>query len=401
MFAERPELEGQFDGFTFYPNTLSHGGHTDFGSPGLYGGYEYVPSEMDRRSDESLVSKQNEALRLMPALFSGAGFRTTVINPPYANYQWIPDVSIYDGMQGVEAYALQDAYTEIAREKYGIDEPRDMYRTFVFWSLMKGMAEALQDVWYQDGRYLTVRHYSDVQNSLITEYASLDMLPDITDASSDESGFLLIGNGVPHEADELQMPDYTLAMEVDNSSFDDPTAVKLEGCWEMASDERARESYHVNAAMYLRLGAWFDWLREQGVYDNSRVIVVADHGSASHLFESMEFEGGPNVCMFNPLLMVKDFDAHGFATDDTFMTNADTPTLAIEGLIDNPTNPFTGNPVNSDEKTGHPQLVTASMHWRLGQQNATTFDTSDAPWYSVHSNVFDANNWTKVKEAEE
>ena len=50
------------------------------------------------------------------------------------------------------------------------------------------------------------------------------------------------------------------------------------------------------------------------------------------------------------MLLVKDFGATGFTTSDTFMTNADVPTLAMAGLIENPVNPFTGNPINSSFK---------------------------------------------------
>lgn len=31
-------------------------------------------------------------------------------------------------------------------------------------------------------------------------------------------------------------------------------------------------------AAMLRLGEWFDYLREEGVYDNTRIILVSDHG---------------------------------------------------------------------------------------------------------------------------
>ena len=49
----------------------------------------------------------------------------------------------------------------------------------------------------------------------------------------------------------------------------------------MPQDYITREQlahYHANAAALLRLGEWFDWMREQGVYDNTRIIIVSDHG---------------------------------------------------------------------------------------------------------------------------
>lgn len=105
-----------------------------------------------------------------------------------------------------------------------------------------------------------------------------------------------------------------------------------------------------------------------------------------------------NVQNVNPLLMVKDFDAHGFTTSDEFMTNADVPTMAVEGLIGGATNPFTGVPITSDEKTAHDQLVTPSQHWETGEGN--TFDVSDAPWFSVHDDIFDPDNWERLEEGD-
>ncbi len=46
IMVERPELKEKFDGFTYYPNTISFGMHTNFGAPALYGGYEYSPVAM-------------------------------------------------------------------------------------------------------------------------------------------------------------------------------------------------------------------------------------------------------------------------------------------------------------------------------------------------------------------
>ena len=34
--------------------------------------------------------------------------------------------------------------------------------------------------------------------------------------------------------------------------------------------------YQVNMAAFLKLGEWFDYLRENGVYDNTRIIIVSD-----------------------------------------------------------------------------------------------------------------------------
>jgi len=98
-----------------------------------------------------------------------------------------------------------------------------------------------------------------------------------------------------------------------------------------------------------------------------------------------------DMSLFYPLLMFKDFDSHGFETSDEFMTNADVPTLATHGLVENPVNPFTGKPVNSDEKTAHEQFISLSEDWAITENNGNTFSASR--WASVRDNIWDEANW--------
>ena len=96
VMAEKPELKQQYSGFTWYPNTVSFGMHTNFTSASLYGGYEYSPVAMNKRTDMTLEEKHNEAISVLPVLFSENGYKTTVIDPPYAGYTTWPDLSIDD-----------------------------------------------------------------------------------------------------------------------------------------------------------------------------------------------------------------------------------------------------------------------------------------------------------------
>ena len=55
-----------------------------------------MPYEINARENESLKDKNNEALMVMPVLFMNEGYKVTVCDPPYANYNWVPDLSIFD-----------------------------------------------------------------------------------------------------------------------------------------------------------------------------------------------------------------------------------------------------------------------------------------------------------------
>ena len=407
IMAERPELETQFDGFTYYPNTISFGGSTNLGAPALYGGYEYTPTAINARTDETLRDKHDEALLLMPTLFSGAGYRTTVVDPPYAGtYDHVSDLSIDDGLENTEALSLQDAYTSQLKRRFGITLGRDMNRRFFMHGLFKAVPLFLRGLTYDNGNYLSTVITNPTRGTLLREYSELEVLPEVTEVSDGQGGFALICNEVTHEPDIMQLPDYLPSDNVDNEGLEDMSRFTLDGVTihmdgNPTLSEMRLGHYHVNAAALIELGKWFDWMREQGVYDNTRIIIVADHGRGLEQFDGWDIDGHDmNIQNVNPLLMVKDFDAHGYTTSDEFMTNADVPTMALEGIVEDPHNPFTGVAINSDEKYAHDQLITASQHWETTGESGTTFMTSDYPWYSVHDDIFDPSNWTRLEEGD-
>ena len=147
--------------------------------------------------------------------------------------------------------------------------------------------------------------------------------------------------------------------------------------------------YQCNMAAMIQLGAWFDSLREQGVYDNTKIILVSDHGHGMGQVPELIQEDGMDAEAFYALLMVKDFGATDFTASDTFMTVADVP-------IQDPTNPFTGNPINSEDKTAHDQYLFRSFDWDIYVNNGNTFLPGD--WYTVHDDIWDRDNWKLVAE---
>ena len=403
IMAERPELKAQFDGFTYYPNTLSHGWYTNFGAPGLYGGYEYVPAAMNSRPNESLQDKHNEAILVMPTLMSSAGYRTTVVDPPYAgNYTWDGDLSIYEGLPNTEAYNIDGAYTDYVKDKLGISTNSDLNRKFVYYSVLRTVPELLQSRIYDGGRYLAAEGDVYPKQTMIDQLSVLEVLPEMTDTRSTSGGFILLGNNTTHEEDYLQLPDYEIAQVVNNTGLEDWSRFELNGIsLKGMSNDFPLMHYHVNAAALIRLGTWFDWMRKKGIWDNTRVIVVSDHGRNLAVLDDLIIDKDLDVMQVNPLLMVKDFDSKGFKVSDEFMTNADTPTMAMEGVVDNPVNPFTNTPINNEEKTQHDQLVTLSWNYNVEINRGNVFNTSDAPWYSVHDDIFDHSNWTRYETYED
>jgi len=159
--------------------------------------------------------------------------------------------------------------------------------------------------------------------------------------------------------------------------------------------------YHINMAAMIQLGKWFDYLRENNVYDNTRIILVSDHSWPLFSMEDTILNSDNkivfnddskllNIELYCPLLMVKDFNSQELVTSSEFMTIADVPTLAMENLIENPKNPYTGKAISSAEKTAHEQFVL--LTWANGDNSGATFQPGY--WASVKDKVLDKNSWT-------
>jgi YidC/Oxa1 family membrane protein insertase len=135
IFDESPGLHSVYKGFVFYPNTVSFNGYTSIGAPPLFGGYEYTPREMNKRDEVPVVTKHNEALLMLPRIFSEAGYSVTVTDPPYPNYSIKEDLRIYDPYPGVKALATDSVYTKLWIKEHDINFPStsDVLKRNLFW----------------------------------------------------------------------------------------------------------------------------------------------------------------------------------------------------------------------------------------------------------------------------
>ena len=414
LFQEKAELKKEFDGFTYYPNTISYGKSTNFGSPALFGGYEYVPAELNKRSTESLASKQNEALKVMPVLFEQNGFDVTVCDPTYANYHFASDTSVYNDYPDIHTYVTKGRYLDEISSQYRFSSNN---RNFFCYSLMKCSPLLLQYLIYDNGRYMQPKTDDEEENLRYTHYGTsvasglnldfmgaynvLEKLPEITKENTNSKGsFILMTNDTTHDVILLQEPEYEPEENVDNTEYDNEHLDRFstDGKEMNVSGVTQYSHYECNMGAMLRLGEWFDYLRANNCYDNTRIILVSDHGRTLKQFSQLIYDNGDNSKTdmegFAPLLMVKDFNSTGFKTSDEFMTNGDVPTLATEDIIQNPKNPMTGKAITNDVKYSEDQYVLSSDEWSTATNNGTQFLPGD--WYAVHDNLWDMNNRKRV-----
>lgn len=298
IFNEKPKLRESFEGFTCYQNSFSYGIFTNVGSPGLYGGYEYIPAEMNRRADERLEDKHNEALKVMPKLFHNAGYDVNVVNPTYAGYDWIPDLSIFNDIENMTASITNGKFSldEYGYEPESIRQNEMRKRNFFCYSMFKVSPLLLQPYLYNKGDYneakgeeipmiqtvSNINKADGYSEAFMDSYAVLCHMDDMTRISDNKTGvFNMMSNDTTHSEVMLQEPSYTPAAHVENQDSD-RTRVDREGKELLFTDDYQVRHYQINMASMIQLGKWLDYLKEKGVYDNTRIIIVSDHGRDLH-----------------------------------------------------------------------------------------------------------------------
>ena len=219
-------------------------------------------------------------------------------------------------------------------------------------------------------------------------YSVLDYLPQMTDfTENDQGSFLLIESQVPHESVELQAPDFVPVKKVTDK-----------GPLEEWKDDYGCIS--TNTAMYRLVEKWIEYLKQNECYNNTRIILVADHGvglsgNPDNFFtEDAELSFNPDHN--HPLLLVKDFtdetSKNEFRTDSSFMTNADVPSLAFSGIIENPINPFTNNPIVKHSQKEAYGVCSDGMY-DPGKNGTYAYTFKNGTLFNVTDDMSKYSNW--------
>ncbi len=383
ILIEHPALKSSLDGFTYFPNTISMSYYTTLGAPGLFGGYDFTPWEINKRKELSIREKHNQSLLVMPTLFTEAGYEVTVTNLPYENYNMQPVEQIYKDLPNLRRIKTQGAYSDywyksnnmkpLAQTSYLIK------RNMIYFSLFKIAPPPLRVIIYGLGYRLLSNPYKDYAY-LIDTYAPMSYLSKLFDTTAKGNQFIIFDSELPHSPGFLQAPEYKPVENVSNFG---------------SSRFSNNAYYHVNNAALLRLGEFFDWMKANGVYDNTRIIIVSDHGHATQtgIFTEQIPNSKEVKEELQALLLEKDFNSHGeLSFDATFMTNADVPTEALKNINDNPKNPFTGNLMKVEDKSKYVKISIAPMQ-SLRTRDDKAYTVSDNEWLTVRDDIFDETKW--------
>ena len=392
-----PEFKEKFQGFTVYKNVISFGANTITAAPAMYGGYEYVPIEINKKNEE-LVQSHNEAITIMPKILSDEGFNITVAEIPYDNYYEVNKESVWDKINNVKSVYLEESIKSKTLEDNMVNTKNTMNRNFIYYSIMRVAPVMLKNQIYDDGKYLNKNNIDQYGTLFLENFAILENLNNLIDVTNDNTNnAFFLHNLLSHEPTDLY----------DKNFY--PNGFRFEG---------SKEYLDVAIACMIHIGNFIDYLKENKAYDNTRIVIVSDHGGvdagnefdkSNQILTLNKYKPGEfALCYpqsFNPLLMYKDFGDTTYKESDEFMTNADTPYLILNGISQNIINPYTEKEINMDYKLDNDDFyiisnVKPQVGYYIGKEK---FVSENGFWeiYNKNENrIYNGLNWKIIFEDE-
>ncbi|WP_297278144.1 YidC/Oxa1 family membrane protein insertase [uncultured Brachyspira sp.] len=381
-FKRNEEFRKAMDGFIFYTNTVSPGANTITGTPALYGGYEYMPYEISTNGTYNITNVQNEALLMIPLLLKEYGYSSVSIAPPYANISG--DLSIFNTNENIKAFNSFNIEKELNNYLSSVSDGKKLYSEsykdiFIRFSIFKSLPIIFRHYFYSNGDWFYP--FKFFINGTIIPYIELSSVTNNINFNDNGNYYNIMENLTTHNIDYFDsnyMPQL-------NQSIPNTYDLTVFG------DNVSSRVYYANVAAIKLIINFINYLKENNVYDNTKIILVSDHGFfVSHNTE--DFYGDIKfINTYNSILLYKDFNSSGeLIMSSNFMTVADTPYLTVNH-IRNAINPFTKKNITNDFKTNGVYML------ELNDLNFNFYEKRYHfnNYYYVKDNIFDTNNWKK------
>jgi hypothetical protein len=381
-------LATRLSGFTWYPRTVSAGENSIAGVHGMLGGYDYTPDAMNARG-KPLRDVSIEAFSILPYNFSHKGWRVNVVSPRGLGFTMAGDCS-YLEMPGVTCTHIPKSLSKTAAEQLGfplMDLAKSNYSNLLeMLGAMRGGPYVAKEVLLARGPWQDFLDHS--AGTTFREWAELRGWPALSDTDAAGPNMNFVSNILPHEpyymgSDCMPRREREFPSEEVLSSFGNDFA------WVHAVTARCT---------LLAVADYLDFLKAQGVYDNTRILIVSDHGIVGPVADnsSRARAGGtqyPEFVRTRSLLLVKPRAATGpLAISEDFLPNAEAPRIACEE-IGGCTNPYlNGKPIATLGRDD-PFHVTI-VPWQFNLQNLDSFVIREQ--YELRGrDPYDARGWQR------
>ncbi|MES2640734.1 MAG: hypothetical protein V4850_14660 [Myxococcota bacterium] len=390
ILVAEPALAQRLDGFTWYPRTLAAGENSIAGLHPLLGGYDYTPDEMNR-AGRPLRDQSVESFAILPYNFTAKGYEAHLVNPHGLGFTMEGDCSFLS-IEGLECASMPASLVADAAAATGVPVAELSKASYSDLLVLLGvMRSAPYLVKAAVGELGPWREFLDHSAATtLKQWAELEALPALTRTDAPTGSLNIVMNMLPHEPyfmgedcrprrTRLVLPDEEVAARGYASLFDLQHAVAARCTLLLVAD-------------------YVDWMKKEGVYDNTKVVLVSDHGIVGPVEDrsSRAIAGGTqsrDFVRFRSLLMVKPRGARGvMATSEEFLPNAEVPRILCEE-IGGCVNPYlNGKPIEALGRND--PFYVSLVPWQFNLQSPDAFRI-DEQMVLTGKDPYDVTGWRR------
>lgn len=390
LMDTHPEMSAYFDGFTWYKNTVSMMPSTHSALPFIIGGHQF------QNSNTSQLEKAKQAYAMWAERLDD--YSVFYYNPT-ANEEAYPEIIPYINDNFDNAFATQqntDYVPYWKTHKLGYEKDHDVFdnvpyfltRPLYAFSLFRTLPLSYKQKLYQDkswGDFInsssSIGYYQHQRKRYMSDDVVLDSLAHLITADSPKKTFKIYWGESTHPAFYL------------NQSCQVAYKEMVEGSFDLHSFDSMMNALLCN---FERVEKWFEKMKEIGIYDNTKIVIVSDHGRHNSFTTEEKKDAfvldneGNNIInneqfiehrrMF-ALLMVKDFKEHGaMKISSRLMSNADVPSILASGTSEHKFPELIQDPITLSEEAA---------------RNRTLSYYGANPPITVQSDVYDIDHWIR------
>ena len=356
---EEPEIKELFQGFVNYPNALSVSPMTAPSISAIFTGFASTPERMNENDTTTISNKITMATKAFTSKIRSKGFDITSTRMIYSRI----DKNGYDTYLPFWDGDWTLKLNKVLRREMGYT---------ILWenSLFYCVPLFLKPTVYNKGKWIYGEPKAEEITNQTKPYNFLQVLPKISNTNNQNPSFIYIHTMASHHPWDLI--DENGVFHADVSPYEN-------------------NKWTINT-----LGKWISWMKKNDVYDNTKIVILSDHGP-----HWIHYHGDPDIDVpfiqndstninlkvatsLNPLLLVKDYNSHGTIKEDwRFMSNADAPAII-----------FDENDPTKGEAKANRVLRTCNVAWDSDFGNSYVFKLRSV--YDVENNYLDLTKWKRI-----
>jgi YidC/Oxa1 family membrane protein insertase len=399
ILQDEPGLANKLQGFTWHSNIVSTGNRTINGLPSVFGGFDYTVSAVNRRQTGSLKDKVSDAYKIYVENFSAKGYDVLYSDPFWFGLERKGDCELFNDLyeKTGKGSCIHSIGKQVDRKRQQFaDADRFDYfaglaRQYAAVTLFRIAPYSLRERLYDNGNWLGLSYgWKKKEDKYLNNFLSLISLGDLSDVSATTPTFKFITNEITRAPLFLQdncLPDHRL-------TADSP---EIRPLVRANTDADTAAIYQTTKCMMRGIAGFMDWMRDRGIYSNTMVVVVSDHGWVSYNPLLRNVPNQVRYSMFQGFLMIKGFgETKPLEQSREFIANANVPGIVcdtIGGCLDRATN----KTIRRSQLTG--TVLLHETPWQASGQNRDSY-VIDA-LHSVSDDVTRGESWKTLRSTGE